>query len=629
MEHLITTGGVTYRVTSGDEDMDAVLAWLVESRGERVQIVALSRQQVLTRIGRAAIPTGFPDPDVVIGDAGSEAGGWVRGWLPETVQRWQDEQVGAPATTAPADDEQDQGDDRGADDATTEPADPAATASAAVGWAVNARLWSETAMPRVDRNVVILSGRGAVSPSGVVLSKGPLRDGADLGQFVWHRWPQKPIAGNGPAPTPQIWITAEALETAGMKPPKRKLEASADLSADVGKLFGCEITSATAGWFTASFRAPDQSAETRRVHLVLLPFLWLDAARQRPKDQGLAGTIGTVTELPDDEGAAVAVLGERIAWLSRWVRKDESPLLPASRPATVGAALLDTVRRRSRSQQRVEAWPLPDTVYAETPRLDPDIDDWRHVPKTAKGDAVDVEVDQRAAFLASAGQVDLGYGVPVELRVVDPAVFEAKTPYGLWRLTTPPAESLDGLTQSLPLPHGHMRWDAPATFWATTRAVQHLLAPVADGGAGLTLAELEISGAWVWPQQSRLLRGWAEVLKEHLDVAQAVGDQFRIDYVKNIYKAFLGRMAGGQWPPGQRHWQQPAWTATIHADTRARALRYATRIASEHGLYPIAARDIDTFVYRLPAELDPAATLDEASTVNGKYRVKNVLGGEG
>jgi hypothetical protein len=250
------------------------------------------------------------------------------------------------------------------------------------------------------------------------------------------------------------------------------------------------------------------------------------------------------------------------------------------------------------------------------------------MPHTAKADSIDVEVDQRAAYLASAGQVELGYGVPQELTKVDPVVFEERPPFGLWRITTPPAAQLDGLGPQLPLPHQHMDWNEPATFWATTRAVEHLLAPTADGGAGLGVAELQLSGAWVWPQHSRLLRGWADILRGKLLEATTEGRKDYEDLVKNIYKAFIGRMASSQWPPGQRHYQQPVWAATIHADTRWRAMRYAATIAAEHGIYPIAARDIDTFIYRIDGQLNPETVLEEKSADNGKYRIKKIRTGE-
>lgn len=620
-EHLIITGGRMYRIPVGDnEDLDATLQWWVDSRGTPGgTVAALSRQQVFARIRRSAIPAGFPEPDVVIGDTDRDSGGFVRGWLPATVQAWQDEQGETDSTAT----------DESVGQA-VEPAGgagPATTDTDGGAWRIGARRWTGVG-DRADKFVRILTSRGAVTPSGVVSARVPL-DASLLGQYVWKHWPHKP------AQTPQLWITAPALAAAGMSPPKRPPTRSEDLSDAVAKAFGCEITAATAGWFTAVFRDPADSGEARRVHLVLLPFRWLDPASQRPNDEGMAGTRGAASELPDDEDdedAAVAVLGERIAWLAALADKtkghlSDPPLLPAARPASIGAALLDVVRRRSRSPQRIEACPVPDTVAAETPRLDPDLENWKNMPHTAKGDAVDVEVDQRAAFLASTGQVELGYGKPVELRKVDSAVFADKPPFGLWRVTTPPGASLDGLSRRLPLPHEYMAWDAAATFWTTTRAVQHLLAPVDDGGAGVSIAELAIDGAWVWPGHARLLRNWADLLRDGLAAAQAAGDQFQTDLLKNLYKAFLGRMAGSQHPPGQRHYQQPVWVATIHADTRWRAMRYATATAATHGLYPIAARDIDTFVYRIPADMDPAV-LSEESTANGKYRVKKVRTGD-
>ena len=365
-EHLITTGGRTYRVPAGDEDLDAYLAWLVESRGEPASVAALSRQQVFARIHRSAIPAGFPEPDVVIGDTDRDSGGFVRGWLPATVQAWLDEHDDSAVTTAATDKGERVGQDA---TAAAEPVAPSGSDDDGA-WRVGARRWTGVG-DRADKLVRILTSRGALTPSGVVSARVPL-DAALLGQYVWKHWPHKP------AQVPQLWITESALEAAGMAPPKRPPTTSADLSDAVAKTFGCEVTSATAGWFTAVFRGPADSGEARRVHLVLLPFLWLDSASQRPNDLGMAGTRGAASELPDDEDAAVAVLGERIAWLATLADKNkghasEPPLLPAARPASIGASLLDTVRRRARSPQRIEAYPVPDTVAAETPRLDPDL----------------------------------------------------------------------------------------------------------------------------------------------------------------------------------------------------------------------------------------------------------------
>ena len=97
------------------------------------------------------------------------------------------------------------------------------------------------------------------------------------------------------------------------------------------------------------------------------------------------------------------------------------------------------------------------------------------------------------------------------------------------------------------------------------------------------------------------------------------------DMIKAIYTSYLGRIETSKWHGSQRIHQQPAWAAAIRADTRWRAMRYATRVGAEHGLYPIAV-EVDAWIYRLPADVDPAV-LDEQSPQNGKYRVKHVTGG--
>jgi hypothetical protein len=620
MKHLIITGGATYEVT-GDDDVDAYLQWLVEARGARHTMTVMSRQQVLTELKSATLPDGFPEPDVVSGDHGK---GQVlsRYWLPATVAHWREQQTHQDTAPGPRQNSAQPEGVQPEQEETSAAAAPAAKAAPMQPW------WSGVA-PRADIQVAIVTSRGVVAPSGAALTRGPLREPADLARFVWHRWPAAPSGKKGQVP--QLWITAPALMAVGMKPPTKALSSSDDLSPTVSKLFGCSVTTARAGWFTVAFPPPEGSGEARRVHLVLLPFLWLDAAGQRRNDRGMAGTAETATVLPDDEDAAAQVLGERIAWLAGIADtaekyRSDPPVLPARRPASIGASLLDTMRRRARSANRLEACPVPDLVHAETPSLEPALE-WKNMPHEAKGDAIDVDVDQRAAYLASAGQVWLGYGVPEELTKVDaPALFDtSKAPFGLWRVTTPAAAELDGLDRRLPLPLGHMEWENPATFWTTTRSVQQLLQPVAKGGAGLVPAQLVIDRAWVWPGQATALRTWAYLLRDELATAYDADRQDRVDLIKNIYKAFIGRMAGSDHPPGQRHYQQPVWAATIWADTRCRAMRYARTIADDHGLFPIAARDIDTFSYRLPAGVDPTV-LEEQSPDNGRYRIKAVRG---
>ena len=41
--------------------VDEYLQWLCEDRGKRQALTAMTRQQVLARIARSALPTGFPE----------------------------------------------------------------------------------------------------------------------------------------------------------------------------------------------------------------------------------------------------------------------------------------------------------------------------------------------------------------------------------------------------------------------------------------------------------------------------------------------------------------------------------------------------------------------------------------
>lgn len=586
----IYIGGRGYRLQIEDGGDEAeYLGYLAAEHGEPAPLPALSRQQVLTRLSRTALPADLP-PDVVVGDAERE-GGFTRGWFDPSVSAWESAQLDA-AADKPAD-----------NDAPVAATDE--TSAGDTAWRPRSRQWSNVP-PTADARVAIVTSHGVVAPSGMVLA-GPLPSADALGEFIAWRWPRKQ------AQLPQLWITPEAAEAAGFADDE-DLDLAEGLPRQVADLFGCTVTHHQSGWFTAKFAGVE--GQDRPVHLVLMSALPVDPSRSRPGDMGVAGIEGTDTELPDDEVAAAELLGGRIAWLAGIT----DGVAPAARWSSVGASVLDSVRRRGRSRDLVPC-PLPPDVAAEVSVLEPDLV-WSHKPHRARGDSRDVEVDQRAAYLASAGQIDLGYGQPHQLDAPDPAVFgEQAPPFGLWRLTLPPAAELDGLSKRLPLPHPGMAWDRETSVWVTTRGVQQLAAPVAAGGAGLSVAELAIDAAWVWPQSTRMLRTWADTLRAKLTEAREEDRQDHQDFIKAAYTAYLGRMATSKWHGSQRLHEQPAWAAAIRADTRWRAMRYAHRIAAEHSLYPIAV-EVDAWIYRLTADVD-LAILDEGPQ-NGKYRVKAV-----
>lgn len=586
MLYRLTAGGQTFRIDADDETSD-ILQWYIETKGTPEPLVAMSRQQVVARIGRSALPTDFPEPNVVIGDPTRETG-FTRGWFESTVREWEERIL----DTTPEAEVAGQSEAQASEDATSP-------------WPKKSRQWTNTPII-ADGRVAIATSRGIVRPSGLVVA-GPIPSGDALHPFLVWNW------GPKPKEQPQVWFTYEAL--VGLGVPMDNLPD--DVAGLVAETFQCEVTWSQSGWFTCRFT--DHDGQKRKAQIVLVPLLYLDPPPQRPGDMGVAGVEGTPTELPEDEVEAVTILADRIAWLAGI---GDAGLVPASRWASVGAQLLDRKRQSGRSKQ-IDACPLPTEVAVEAGAdLEPTLPvKWDNRPHRGREDAIDVQVDQRAAYLASAGQVELGFGKPKELQQIKVDVFhEQRPPFGLWRLDLPAAEQIDGLTTKMPLPHPSMHWKEPTTVWVTTRSIQHLTAPVESGGAGLAVEELDITTAWVWPEQSRLLRGWADALRVKLHDAREAD---RLDYqqmVKAIYTTYLGRMASDKWPPYQREHQQPAWYAAIRADTRFRALRYAAGIAAEHGLYPIAA-ELDAWIYRVPAEIDPAV-LDEKSSANGKYRIK-------
>ncbi|EUA17244.1 hypothetical protein I552_0445 [Mycobacterium xenopi 3993] len=98
--------------------------------------------------------------------------------------------------------------------------------------------------------------------------------------------------------------------------------------------------------------------------------------------------------------------------------------------------------------------------------------------------------------------------------------------------------------------------------------------------------------------------------------------------IKAIYTSYLGRLAAvgpGAWKYPYLHHQQPAWYAAIEGLTRWRALRYATRIAREHDLYPNECLN-DAWFYRVPADTDTSVLedplRDDGTRANGSYRIK-------
>jgi len=631
MDYLVTTPRGTYRIDLSAEDAGDLIALLdyyvsKSSASGPGPLRALLRQQVLAELGRATLPEDkdnpFPPAAIVLGDEDS-GGAFTRGWLPWQITEWQNARMAArtqqeqpdataaaeAATAAPAETEGVEAADTsgaaGDGDTGSENSSPPTNNAPARGqWEKGTRQW--VAAGAADERIVIVTSRGVAVPSGWVLSPQQVSAEGVLRFINWH-WRRKP---NG---LPQMWFTAEAMDHIGLPTEDADEKTVKEI---VAQTFDCRVSWHQSGYFTC--RWGGNESEGRSAQLVFMPWMIFDPASARPNDLGVAGTIGTDTLLPDSEDQAVPILAERIAWLASL----GDGIVPASRWGTPGATLAD-VKRRASSVKSVKACPFPaDVAATRTQQVDPDLHLSKRPHHKNVADYLKVETDQRAAYLASAEKLQFGYGEPI--RVEDPDVGlleEQKKPFGLWRVTTAPGKDL-GVHRRLPMPLGNMDWDEASTFWTTTRGVEHLMAPIENGGAGLAPAELGITAAWLWPYQHQLLRGWAGEIKKRLTEAAQEGRVDRTDMLKAMYKAYLGRMASDKWSGLQRHHQQPAMAAAIRADTRFRAMSFAVNVADLHGLYPTAA-DVDAWIYWVTPDFDRSA-LSDSSGHFGKYRIKAI-----
>lgn len=364
---------------------------------------------------------------------------------------------------------------------------------------------------------------------------------------------------------------------------------------------------------------------TQMVDLVLEPYVWTYWNKDfgwgnRVGDMGILGNPTTGTYLPDDDLAAARELGRRLAWSAKYLGT-----LPGPTPARTGAAVLDKIRReRIRTGKGIVvtgAAPLPPIDGAPRGDLEPAAG-WSRIPDDDDLDDVDllVTIDQRAAYLASAGMLSFGYGRTRNLLGDDAAAAarEATPPFGIWRVTLPAAGQY-ALPDKLPLPHPAMLDDQPVQTWITTVSLEGLCAPIADGGMGLDLDDLDITEAWVYEEQGRALDKWAKVLREARTVAVQSEDVAMKRFLGACYKGYVGRMVNpDMWTATRmQHHHQPLWRAAIMAHCRWRGRRVAMRIARETGRWPIRTMT-DSWVYLLGDE----QTIADDSDALGKMTVE-------
>ncbi|MFC9363688.1 hypothetical protein ACFTZB_44905 [Rhodococcus sp. NPDC057014] len=485
-----------------------------------------------------------------------------------------------------------------------------------------------------DEHAVIVTADGTYTPSGRELT-GPVDSVEKLDKLV--RWAALKPLGT----PPQVWIVGQgACESLGWvidpgdEDDFKDMEALRTRAAtDLTAVLQATLTPMlNAGWELRGdpghvvHLSRTIGKFTSMVDVVLEPYVWTYWNKDfgwnnRVGEMGILGSPTAGTYLPDDDLPAARELGRRLAWCAKHLG-----VLPGPTPARTGAAIVDKIKReRTRTGKGLvvtTAGPVPPLDGARRGDLEPAAG-WTRVPdaQDLEGACRLVSIDQRAAYLASAGMLEFGYGQPTHLTghaAAAAAVGDKGAPFGLWRITLPPAQTLS-LPEKLPLPHPHMLTDQPVQTWVTTVSLDGLREPVADGGIGADLDDLDVTEAWVFPEQGRVLDKWAKILREARKVSVDTGDAATKLFVGSCYKGYIGRMVNPDMWTATRmaHHHQPLWRAAIIAHCRWRGRRVAMRIAREHNRWPVRTVT-DSWVYLLA---DGEGLADESAAL-GKMSVE-------
>ncbi|MDZ7910865.1 MAG: hypothetical protein U5O16_03375 [Rhodococcus sp. (in: high G+C Gram-positive bacteria)] len=485
-----------------------------------------------------------------------------------------------------------------------------------------------------DGHAVIVTAAGTYTPSGHTLT-GPVDSIEKLDKLI--RWATLTPLG---APA-QIWIVGiEACEMLGWIIDPGSEDDVDDMeilrtraAEELTTILHATLTPMlTAGWELRGepghvvHLSRTTGNFTSMVDIFIEPYVWTYWNKDfgwgnRVGDMGILGSPTAGTYLPDDDLPAARELGRRLAWCAQHLG-----VLPGPTPARTGAAIVDKIKRdRTRSGKGIvvtAGGPVPPLDGEPRGDLEPAVG-WTRIPdleELTEGATQLVSIDQRAAYLASAGMLEFGYGKPRHLRGEDAldAAGQSKTPFGLWRVTLPPGDML-ALPPALPLPHPHMLADQPVQTWITTVSLDALQTSIADGGIGAELDDLDITEAWVYPQQGRALDKWAKTLREARKVAVDTGDTAMKRFIGACYKGYIGRMVNpDMWTAKQmQHHHQPLWRAAIIAHCRWRGRRVAMRIARDTGRWPLRTVT-DSWVYPLP----PGADIADDSDALGKMTLE-------
>lgn len=456
----------------------------------------------------------------------------------------------------------------------------------------------------LDHHVIIAAPSATYTPSGHRVT-GPVTSVDQLETLITYAVGKRQllqpflVQDGEPAPA-RLWL----IGGAAAKLTGAATATDRDLHEEVGRVLGALVGR---GWQLSG--APDRRFVLTRadgprpiaVEVVVEPQPWLGA-----------GTItDDHTELGRRLGLWHAALG----------------VLPASTAAASGAVLLDQIMR-SRAARRSTAailsapGALPSGV---TPEL------WIQPPWAGPIELVEAQLDravdlvlleQQFPHLASAGMLTLGYGTPdrVQGHAAAAAAGGTKRPFGLWRALLPAADTI-AQPELLPAAHPRMHPNQATRVWVCSEDLDGLTKAVRDGGAGLSVEQLDIDAAVLWPRQSRLLEAWGTLLREALETAFA-GEPALCALVEAVGGEYTTAMADPDlWTGEWRHHYQPAIAASIAAHIRFRARRVAMRLAREFRVQPLCAYAA-SMIYAVGCDEDTEQPIDLSDTHTRLGRVE-------
>ncbi|TEA09205.1 hypothetical protein [Mycobacteroides salmoniphilum] len=391
--------------------------------------------------------------------------------------------------------------------------------------------------------------------------------------------------------------------------------------------------------------------ERRMVQLILEPFAEEITGRSE---------IGLLENLPEDDEAATREVGRRVVWLT-----EQLGILPTVAAATTGQRIQDEIYKARKKKGTEKGGAIVDKPgviegvaigagdegagVISVGELEPAAHWGRpHIAASEIPDECDLLLlDQSAAYLATAGTIELGFGdidhlqgdqdiarmfAAATARSTSRKDPTAKWPFGIFLAVLPAGSSdrCNHLPKNMPLPHPLMEKDRDVDVWITTESVRGLCAPVEEGGGGFRLEDLAIDEAYVWDDTRRFLEDWAAKLRAVRLAAIRAGDKDVARYIGAIYKHYVGRMGTDKWPESKMYHWQPIWRAAIIAHCRWRARRQAMILGAqiqakakaavdpspwqqyiaEHGLWPIYTYT-DSWRFLVPVGMQLAPTPEE------------------